>query len=104
MKHIHRFLGVSQNPNTKDYIIVFENYQLYCEKCEQKYINELTKWCKPCQIDYFKNNFTNWTSGNKQIDIFIQEKQLNIEHSWSTVFDWIPYNQFNDIKEISRDD
>jgi hypothetical protein len=51
-----------------------------------------------------QNNFT-LSSGNEKIDGFIQEMQLNIEdhHYKNIVFGWIPYNQFNEIKEISRD-
>ena len=37
------------------------------------------KWCKPCQTDNLKENFTNWTSGNKKMDNFIQEMQLKID-------------------------
>jgi hypothetical protein len=40
----------------------------------------------------------NWTSGNEIIDNFIQEKQLNYNEN-STVFEWIPYNKFIEIKE-----
>src|SRR5207248_5931051 len=60
------------------------------------------KWCKPCQIDNLKGNFINWTSGNEKIDNFIQEMQLKINHQWDIIFEWIPYNQFSGIKEISR--
>ena len=28
--------------------------------------------------------------------------QLKIDHPWDIVFEWIPYNQFSDIKEIGR--
>ena len=41
-------------------------YEKYCENCDKKYQN-IFKWCRLCQ-----------TSGNKQIDDFIQGKQLNI--------------------------
>jgi hypothetical protein len=43
-------------------------------------------------------------SGNKKIDKFIQEKQLNIKDHNDVVFEWIPYNQFNEIKETGRND
>jgi hypothetical protein len=68
---------MSQSPDTKDYVLIFnenyfeENYNKYCEKCGEKYTNKQYKWCKPCQIEYFKSNFTIWTSGDKQIDNFI---------------------------------
>src|SRR4051812_48374908 len=44
-------------------------------------------------------NFTNWTSGNEIIDKFIREKQIKINKPLDIVFEWIPYNQFNDIKK-----
>ncbi|CAB4440684.1 unnamed protein product [Rhizophagus irregularis] len=59
--------GISQNPDTSDYILVL--------------------------------------SGNKKIDDFIQERQLNIDsYNDDAVFEWIPYNQFNEIKEIGKND
>src|SRR5215213_4978297 len=71
-----------------------------CKKCGRKYTGLL--WCKQCQIDNLKGNFTNWTSGNEKIDNFIQEMQLKINKYSEIVFEWIPYNQFSDIKEIGR--
>ncbi|RIA85340.1 hypothetical protein C1645_830937 [Glomus cerebriforme] len=44
-----------------------------------------------------------WTSGNEKIDDFIQEMQLTINVYDDKVLEWIPYNQFNDIKEIGKD-
>jgi hypothetical protein len=43
-------------------------------------------------------------SGNEKIDEFIQEKQLKIKNHNDVVFEWIPYNQFNEIKETGRND
>src|ERR1700752_1618864 len=73
-----------------------------CKKCGEEYTSVYSKWCKPCQIDNFKGNFTNWTSGNEKIDNFVQEMQLKINSSLDIVFEWIPYDQFSNIKEISR--
>ena len=73
-----------------------------CNKCVKKYTSEYRSWCKPCQIDNLKGNFTNWTSGNEKIDELIQEMQLNINKYNDIIFEWIPYNQFSDIKEIGR--
>ena len=73
-----------------------------CNKCGEEYKSIFWKWCKPCQIDNLKGNFTNWTSGNEKIDNFIQEMQLKINKYNDLRFEWIPYNQFSDIKEISR--
>jgi hypothetical protein len=77
----------------------------YCKKCGKEYTNVSRKWCKPCYL-----NFTTWTSGNKKIDDFIQEMQLQFENyngigfRRTLMFEWIPYNQFNDIKEIKKND
>ena len=72
-----------------------------CQNCGEEY--ESLNWCKPCQIDNLKENFTNWTSANKKIDGFIQEMQLKTNKYNDIIFEWIPYdNQFSDIKEIGR--
>src|SRR5437588_8206146 len=96
--------GISQNPDTKDYIMILEyekgvNYKIRCEKCGERYLDRFkakSEWCKPCQVNYFKRNFMNWTSGNDTIDDFIQGMQLKI-NSYSVVFEWIPYNQFKNL-------
>jgi hypothetical protein len=73
-----------------------------CKKCGEKYTDSWRKWCKPCQINYLKNNFKNWTSRNEKIDNFIQEKQLKFYRHSDIVFEWIPYNQLNDIKQVGK--
>ena len=78
-----------------------------CEKCDEQYIDCLYakyKWCGPCQINYLNKNFTSWTSKNEKIDNLIQKMQLNINSYHDMVFEWIQYNQFNDIKEIDKGD
>jgi hypothetical protein len=91
--------GISQNPDTKVYILVFSNNYLnyYCKTCGNKYNDN---WCKPCRINQLKNDFTNWTSGNEKIDDFIQKKQL--EPKSYLTFEWIPYNKFIDVEEIGN--
>src|SRR6266511_3408427 len=54
-----------------------------------------------------EENFKNWTSENDKIDIFIQKMQLKIkiddnDSSDIIIFEWIPYNQFSNIKEIFK--
>ena len=99
-RSILNIYGISQNPDTKDYILVLQSkHENYCGKCYKTYTNTDYKWCEPC---YLKSNFTNWTSGNEKVDDFIQKKQLEINHYSDVVFEWIPYNQFKVIKEISK--
>src|ERR1051325_7551551 len=73
----------------------------YCEKCGEKYTNTSYRWCKPCQINDLK--ITNQFSENEQIDNLIQEMQLKIQFHNNTIFEWIPYNQFVNIKKICKD-
>src|SRR5947207_2689714 len=94
-----KIYGISQNPNTKDYIMVLQSrdYELYCVKCGEKYPNtkydtkdyimvlqsrDYELYCVKCGEKY-PNTKYEWcrlcqTSENEQIDDFIQEKQLNI--------------------------
>ncbi|CAB5390447.1 unnamed protein product [Rhizophagus irregularis] len=90
--------GISQNPDTKDYFIVLQDK--YCEKCGEKYTNKRIKQCESCHINYFENEFKNWTSGNEIIDNIIQEIQLNSFND--KIVEWIPYNQFIYIEEIGK--
>ncbi|CAB4441663.1 unnamed protein product [Rhizophagus irregularis] len=96
--------GVSKNPITKDYIMILDKkyFEIYCIKCEKIYTDISYRWCRPCQIDYFKNNFINWTSGNEKVDNLIQEMQLKIHDSSDIIFEWIPFDQFNNIEKIGR--
>ena len=77
--------GISQNPDTKDYILVLQD-GYYCEGCGEMYTEIWDKWCNPCQIKNLKENFKNWTSGNEKIDEFIQEKQLKVNSPRNIIF------------------
>src|SRR5437764_218096 len=45
-----------------------------------------------------------YCSGSKKIDNLIQEMRLKINSKNDVVFEWIPYNQFDNIEEISKGD
>ncbi|GES95352.1 kinase-like domain-containing protein [Rhizophagus clarus] len=99
--------GISQNPNTKDYILVVHSkyYKKYCKECDKEYAKLDHKYCESCLIKYLENNFINWTSGNDKIDDFIQKKQVKISSNSSKLFEWelfewVPYNKFINIKEL----
>jgi hypothetical protein len=62
------------------------------------------KWCKTCQINYLRKNFTNWTSKNEKIDNFIRKRQLKISVPSNIVFEWISYDQFSNIEEVEEDE
>jgi hypothetical protein len=73
-----------------------------CMKCNEVYTDICKKWCKKCQINYLKENFINWTSGNEKIDNFIREKQIEINNPTDIIFEWIPYDQFIYINEVDN--
>jgi hypothetical protein len=50
-----------------------------------------------------KKFFINWTCGNEKIDNFLQKMQSKIGYT-RDVLEFIPYHQFNDIKEINKSD
>ena len=70
-----------------------------CRECNQK--NTGYKWCKACNAKHFQLNFENWTSGNVDIDKFIQDTQLSA-NNWFGVLEWIPYDRFYDIEYIAK--
>ena len=43
-------------------------------------------------------------SGNKKVDNLIQEMQLKIKNKNDIVFEWISYNQFDNIEKINKGD
>ncbi|GET64505.1 kinase-like domain-containing protein [Rhizophagus irregularis DAOM 181602=DAOM 197198] len=64
-----------------------------CEKCY--YI---------CYAMRFQQNFKNWTSGNDNIDKFIQDTQLSAHEDVREVLEWIPYDRLYNIKYIAKDE
>src|SRR5437773_1355153 len=70
-----------------------------CIECNKLYTGD--SWCQHCNAKRFKENFKNWTSGNKNIDEFIQETQLTAIH-WTRCLEWIPYEKFQNVSYISR--
>src|SRR5437870_169411 len=76
-----------------------ERYKCYglCEECKQPNIHY--DWCQNCNAKHFQQNFKNWTSGNYDIDKFIQNAQLNAK-SQSKVLEWIEYDRFENIENI----
>src|SRR5205814_2341120 len=76
----------------------YKQYGL-CEECDQPNIGE--RWCQSCNSKHFQQDFDKWTSGNKEIDKFIQEFQLNAT-CWQEILEWIPYEKFSDIKYLAK--
>src|ERR1043166_5949937 len=82
-----------------------ERYKKYglCEECSQpntgRYLSYL--WCQSCNSKHFQQEFNKWTSGNKEIDEFIQKFQLNATNHLE-VLEWIPYDRFENIEYLAE--
>ncbi|GET04888.1 kinase-like domain-containing protein [Rhizophagus clarus] len=88
----YEFYGITQNPETVNYIMVLNEK---CKKCNYT-----------CNIIHFQQNFVNWTSDNEDIDKFIQDTQLlahgNNYDVFKKVLEWLPYDRFLNIKYIAK--
>src|SRR6185369_4275158 len=71
-----------------------------CPECNEEYDKGDDWWCKPCISTHFKNDFDKWTSGNDTIDKFIQDNHRTADY-WKLI-EWIPYDRFQDIKQIAK--
>ena len=74
-------------------------YYGLCKECNQE--NTGFEWCKACNAKHFQQNFEKWTSGNVDIDKFIQDTQLSANENHN-VLEWIPYDRFYDIEYIAK--
>ncbi|GES73279.1 kinase-like domain-containing protein [Rhizophagus clarus] len=70
-----------------------------CMECQQ--IITAKEWCQTCNSKRFQRNFDNWTSGNDEVDKFIQDTQLSAKNCFQ-VLEWIPYDRFNKPKLIGE--
>uniref|UniRef100_U9SU25 Uncharacterized protein n=1 Tax=Rhizophagus irregularis (strain DAOM 181602 / DAOM 197198 / MUCL 43194) TaxID=747089 RepID=U9SU25_RHIID len=74
------------------------------------HVNKLNEICEECNFICttikFQRNFENWTSGNNNIDKFIQDTQLSVHVNYEVykkALEWIPYDRFNNIEKSSFD-
>jgi hypothetical protein len=85
----YEFYGITQDLEIKSYIMVLNEK---CKKCN----------CI-CNAIHFQQNFRNWTSGNDDIDKFIQNTQLSTHRKYivfKDALEWIPYDRLYNIKYI----
>ncbi|PKC57357.1 kinase-like protein [Rhizophagus irregularis] len=78
-----------------------EHYKKYglCKICKQPNTDDY--YCRSCNSKRFQRNFKNWTSGNHNIDEFIQKTQLKAKNSRS-VIEWIEYDKFEDVVYLAK--
>ena len=73
----------------------YKDYGL-CKQCKQPKNNGI--WCRMC---VFQQNFKNWTSGNHDVDEFIQNAQLKAVNEYKVV-EWIEYDRFENVEYLAK--
>ncbi|GBB99987.1 hypothetical protein RclHR1_00370028 [Rhizophagus clarus] len=81
---------------SKDLREQIENFGV-CSVCKEP--NTGYAWCNKCDPGRFVKEGK--TSGNKEMDFFIFERQKQTLHYYDNL-EWIPYNKFSDIKPIGE--
>ncbi|EXX70637.1 Cdc15p [Rhizophagus irregularis DAOM 197198w] len=78
-----------------------ERYIKYglCNFCKQPETN--IGYCRACNSQRFKQNFKNWTSGNHDVDEFIQKVQLKATKD-TLIIEWIEYDNFKDVEYLAK--
>ena len=78
-----------------------EQYKKYglCKECKQP--NTGLSWCQSCNPKRFQQNFQNWTSGNHDIDEFIQNAQLKARRHLE-VIEWVEYDRFENVEYLAK--
>ncbi|PKC58648.1 kinase-like protein [Rhizophagus irregularis] len=64
-------------------------------------ITRATLYCEFCVQNYLKTNFSNWTSGNVNIDNLIQKCQSETLMP-SMIVEWIPYNNLQNVRYLTK--
>ena len=81
-----------------------EHYKKYglCKECKQPNTGYTGfYWCLSCNAKRFQQNFQNWTSGNHDIDKFIQKTQLKARN-YKEVIEWVEYDRFENVEYLAK--
>ncbi|RHZ78867.1 hypothetical protein Glove_155g91 [Diversispora epigaea] len=65
---------------------------------QRNYISFDDGTCSLCSREHYIQEFKTWSSGNSNIDNFIQESQINNNYDR---LQWIPYDNFQNINHIA---
>jgi len=76
-----------------------EGTKSICENCSQECL--ATLYCELCVRNYLKANFSNWSSGNDNIDNLIKKCQMETLEP-EKVIEWIPHDNLQNIKYLTE--
>ena len=80
-------------------ILYNEGRKRICENCHDECL--ATLYCEHCVRNYLKAKFSNWTSGNNDVDNLIQQCQMETLIP-NRIVEWISYNNFQNIKYLTK--
>ncbi|RIA91950.1 hypothetical protein C1645_821307 [Glomus cerebriforme] len=83
----------------KNRILFNEGTKRICEDCQDECL--ATLYCEHCVRNYLKTKFSNWTSGNNDIDNLIQKCQMKTI-SPNKIVEWIPYDNLQNVKYLTK--
>ena len=97
----HRYLTEEQELLIDKLILNEELKECYkeyglCKQCNQPKNNYY--WCRICT---FQQNFKNWTSGNHDVDEFIQKTQLKAR-KFNEIIEWVEYDRFENVEYLAK--
>ena len=70
-----------------------------CDKCQTMRYSD--KYCEQCISLHLQSLFNTWTSGNKIIDDFIHQCQIQSSLP-QHILEWIPFDQFIKVKKLTE--
>ena len=76
-----------------------EGKKRICENCQKECL--ATLYCEYCIRNYLKAKFSNWTSGNNDIDDLIQKCQME-SLGPNKIVEWIPYKNLQNIEYLTK--
>ena len=70
-----------------------------CDKCQTTRYSD--RFCEGCISLHLQSLFNTWTSGNEIIDDFIHQCQI-LSSLPKNILEWIPFDQFEDVKKLTE--
>ena len=87
----------------KDYdrykVLYNDGKRRICYACHEECL--ATLYCEYCIRSYLIKKFSDWTSGNDDVDNLIKECQMRTLKS-DMVIEWIPYHKLQDIEYLTE--
>ncbi|RGB32823.1 hypothetical protein C1646_705886, partial [Rhizophagus diaphanus] len=83
----------------RDKVMDNDGTKRICENCKQECL--ATLYCEYCVRNYLKDDFSNWTSGNDDIDNLIKKCQMESLMP-NQIVEWIPYSNLKNIKYLTK--